>query len=90
MTTDPTPLTDDEWRAFQAIPDQGYSHRGWVDRKIAQRVRKAQANALRQAARDLSWFGAQGNTLDHLSAWDVVQTCMKAIESTADRIEKED
>lgn len=55
MTTDPTPLTDDEWRAFQAIPDQGYSHRGWVDRKIAQRVRKAQADALREAAREMVW-----------------------------------
>lgn len=57
---------------------------------IAAEVRKAQADALRQAAGDLSWFGAQGNTLEHLSAWDVVQTCMKAIESIADRIEKED
>ncbi len=32
------PLSDGEWRAFQAIPEQGYSHRHWVDTKIAQRV----------------------------------------------------
>ena len=24
-------ITDEEWRAFQAIPDQGYSHRGWIE-----------------------------------------------------------
>lgn len=32
------PLTSSEWRDFQSIPDQGYSHRAWVDHKIAQRV----------------------------------------------------
>ncbi|QTF81606.1 hypothetical protein SEA_PULCHRA_91 [Microbacterium phage Pulchra] len=31
-------LTASEWREFQSIPDQGYSHRHWVDAKIAQRV----------------------------------------------------
>lgn len=31
-------LTDEEWREFQSIPDQGYSHRAWVDWKIADRV----------------------------------------------------
>lgn len=34
-------LTDVEWRDFQAIPDQGYSHRAWVDHKIDERVRRA-------------------------------------------------
>lgn len=31
-------ITDEEWRAFQAIPDQGYSHRAWVDARIAERL----------------------------------------------------
>lgn len=31
-------LTNAEWREFQAIPEQGYSHRYWVDWKIQQRV----------------------------------------------------
>lgn len=35
------PLTDAEWREFQAIPEQGYSHRTWVDRQIAKRVAAA-------------------------------------------------
>lgn len=39
------PLTDAEWRDFQNIPDQGYSHRHWVDRKIALRVAAAVAPA---------------------------------------------
>lgn len=36
-TTEDVPqfLTDEEWREFQAIPDQGYSHRHWVNHKIA-------------------------------------------------------
>jgi hypothetical protein len=33
-----TALTDAEWREFQAIPDQGYSHRHWVDMKIQSRL----------------------------------------------------
>ena len=33
-----TALTDEEWREFQAIPDQGYSQRGWVDARIKQRL----------------------------------------------------
>lgn len=35
-------LTDAEWQAFKAIPDQGYSHRSWVDARIAERVAVAQ------------------------------------------------
>ena len=31
-------LTDAEWREFQSIPDQGYSHRAWVDSKIKARL----------------------------------------------------
>lgn len=34
----PEELTDSEWREFQAIPDQGYSHRAWVDARIAERT----------------------------------------------------
>ena len=98
MTTDPTPLQERLWDAiFEARDLPGKAGEAStvsiveaILPIIAAEVRKAQADALREAARDLSWFGAQGNTLDHLCAWDVVQTCMKAIESTADRIEKED
>ncbi|WP_121866157.1 hypothetical protein [Glutamicibacter nicotianae] len=35
-------LTDTEWQEFQAIPDQGYSHRAWVDARLAERVAVAQ------------------------------------------------
>lgn len=31
-------ITDAEWREFQAIPEQGYSHRHWVDARIGERV----------------------------------------------------
>lgn len=35
-------LTNAEWQEFQAIPDQGYSHRAWVDARLAERVATAQ------------------------------------------------
>ena len=41
---DETALTDEEWREFQAIPDQGYSHRGWVDARIKQRLATSPAD----------------------------------------------
>jgi hypothetical protein len=44
-------LTDAEWKEFQAIPDQGYSHRAWVDGKIAERESAARAQALDDAWR---------------------------------------
>ena len=31
-------ITDAEWKAYQQIPDQGYSHRGWLDHLIAERL----------------------------------------------------
>lgn len=31
-------LTDQEWEEFQSLPEQGYSHRAWVDYVIADRV----------------------------------------------------
>jgi hypothetical protein len=36
-------LTDAEWREFQSIPEQGYSHRHWVNHKIAQRLEAVSA-----------------------------------------------
>lgn len=30
-----TQLTDAEWREFQDIPEQGYSHRGWIEAHLA-------------------------------------------------------
>lgn len=38
-------LTDSEWREFQRIPEQGYSHRAWVDHKIRERAEKSIAHA---------------------------------------------
>ena len=34
-------LTDTEWREYQNIPEQGYSHRAWIDHKIAERLQAA-------------------------------------------------
>lgn len=55
--TDDHELTDTEWRAFQAIPEQGFSHRAWIDTKIGQRILELEADrdtwrAAREQARD--------------------------------------
>lgn len=34
-------FTDEEWREYQSIPEQGYSHRGWLNhrnRKVMARL----------------------------------------------------
>jgi hypothetical protein len=51
-------LTDDEWRDFQAIPDQGYSHRSWVNDRITERVTEA-VHAPREA------YGEPNDTTQH-------------------------
>lgn len=56
-------LMDAEWRAFQAIPDQGFSHRAWIDAKIGQRVQAITAD------RDM-WRGAREDALDELENSD--------------------
>lgn len=38
-------FTDDEWREYQSIPEQGYSHRHWLN----QRNRKVMARLLAEA-----------------------------------------
>lgn len=56
-------LTNGEWREFQRIPEQGYSHRHWVDTKIAERSRaqfEAGLRAAREAVDDLPGLNAMG------------------------------
>lgn len=48
---------------------------------------QAQAEALRQAARDLGWLGAQGNTVEPDTAWAGVCASRRAIEYKAAAIE---
>lgn len=31
-------FTDEEWRTYQSIPDQGYSHRDWLNNRMRQKV----------------------------------------------------
>ena len=52
-------LTDAEWREFQSIPEQGYSHRAWVDYKIAQRRRPSPVTreALRETVYEVLHIG---------------------------------
>ncbi|QUY60878.1 Hypotetical protein [Gulosibacter molinativorax] len=37
-------LTDAEWREFQAIPEQGFSHRDWVNARIRDRAARQHAD----------------------------------------------
>ncbi len=41
-TVDETPhISDQEWRAYQAIPDQGYSHRHHINHLIETKLQAA-------------------------------------------------
>lgn len=41
-------LTDAEWLAFQRLPEEGHSHRAWVDARIRERAARAVKDALAQ------------------------------------------
>lgn len=56
-TQPPLELTNAEWREFQAIPDQGYSHRVWINARIAERVAVAQPEVNRFDPRVLNRKG---------------------------------
>lgn len=45
-------LTNAEWRAFQAIPDQGHSHRWWVNERIRERLAARDAGVKAAALED--------------------------------------
>lgn len=36
-------FTDKEWAEYQAIPDQGYSHRHWLDQRAARIAERNQS-----------------------------------------------
>ena len=54
-------LTDEEWAEFQAIPDQGYSHRAWVDA----RIKEHRIRALEEAADKLVWKPPDRSPCEH-------------------------
>lgn len=41
-------FSDEEWRELQSIPDQGYSHRGWLDHRNKKIMQQVRAEALRE------------------------------------------
>lgn len=47
-------ITDEEWRGFQSIPEQGYSHRHWVNHKIKQRLIEHRKEYLRDINEEVS------------------------------------
>lgn len=49
--------------------------------------RRGAITALRKAARELEWFGAQGNTPSPDTSWQGVLSCIGALESLASGLE---
>lgn len=62
-------LTDNEWRDFQSIPEQGYSHRHWIDYHIAVRIAKA--------------FEEAAEIAFSYDPWDDPHTAAEAIQARA-------
>lgn len=52
-------------------------------------IANAKAEVLEEAARDLSWLGAQGNTVEPNTAWAGVCACITALGNMAKRIREE-
>lgn len=66
----PLDLTDAEWAQFQQIPEQGYSHRHWLDRRNAQ----ALSPVLRGLTARLAAFGR-----DAVLAGDMTPTAARML-----------
>lgn len=82
-------FTDDQWRAYQRIPDQGYSHRAhleWVfNAWLRAHDAEVAANALRDAARATIAGLDPERCRTIFDPWDVSE----ALHRRADRIERE-
>jgi hypothetical protein len=52
-------------------------------------VERAKADILREVARDLLWFGAQGNLVEPDTAWAGVTACQDALNAKAESIERD-
>lgn len=72
-------LTDEQWRQFQAIPDQGYSHRAWVDARIDENRRATLQDARDAAERQVVLASlVAGRPTDFEKG---VMSCMAAIDA---------
>lgn len=62
-------ITDAEWREFQAIPEQGYSHRAWVDEAIRKRLDQLCTDEAVERLADFMHDDDRGETLGEHEAW---------------------
>lgn len=68
MTDTQGALTDAEWRAFQALPDQGHSHRAWIDARIEEAEARAIAAFLSHMSADYRKHTAEAAREDMIVA----------------------
>lgn len=96
--TDYIPTTDDVrdalnewmWHSRTWRPDLIRADtNGAFDRFLDQVRREAKVEALRSAARTMSWFGAQGNLVNPDTAQAGVAACIGVLESCANQLEQE-
>jgi len=48
-------FTDEEWGNYQSIPEQGYSHRHWLDHRNRKVMARLLAEAWDQGAEAMAW-----------------------------------
>lgn len=80
-----TPNTESIRDAWTSTADEG-DWAEWGD-AFDRWLAKHDAELLRQQARGLSWFGAQGNTVEPNTAWAGVQACMTALNRKANELD---
>lgn len=78
------PTTAEVGDVWEHHSDWSISHfEAWLD----QIRTEAKVEALRDAAKDLEWLGAQGNIPHPDTSWQGVLACKKALQAKADQIE---
>lgn len=86
MTDNYTPTTENV-RAIYAQDSHSEAHRKKYEAEFDRWLSAHESKLLRQAARDLNWFGAQGNLIHPDTAWTGVKACITALENVADEKE---
>lgn len=62
-------ITNEEWREFQAIPEQGYSHRAWVDGAIRKRLDQLRTDGAIEIAVNAMYEEEFGQSSGYAAKW---------------------
>lgn len=68
-------ITNEEWREFQSIPEQGHSHRAWVDGAIRKRLDQLRTDEAVARLANFLHDDERQETLEEHEAWCKAPEC---------------